>query len=191
MFGIKRGVWLSQDDPEKSDDSEDSDFEPTTKELDEVNLPKKSSKQSSAKRPRKRARQASSSDSKLVDGEKKDWGSLPITILDKILEHLVQKEEDYRVVVKNAAVNYHWWSAVNRPSLRKKLKLFMNTKVTFSHFIPCHKTLSGKNAKSLSKFPRAHQQTSRRRIPALGAALIRELSKSFDENSRTFKRIRV
>ena len=30
MFGIKRGVWLSQDDPEKSDDSEDSDFEPTT-----------------------------------------------------------------------------------------------------------------------------------------------------------------
>ena len=85
----------------------------------------------SAERPRKRARQQSSSDSTLSVGEKNDWGSLPITVLDKIFEHLVEKEEDYRVVIKNAAVNYHWWSAVTRPSLRKKLKLFMNTKVSF------------------------------------------------------------
>ncbi|CAG5102225.1 Oidioi.mRNA.OKI2018_I69.chr1.g200.t1.cds [Oikopleura dioica] len=135
MFGIKRGVWLSQNDPEKSDDSEDSDFEPTTKELDEVNLRKECSKSKTPKRPRKRARQEDTSNSNSAPGEAKDWGALPITVLDKIFEHLVQKEEDYRVVVKNATVNYHWWSAASRPSLRKKLKLFMYTKgKTRNHF---------------------------------------------------------
>ena len=189
MFGIKRGVWLSQNDPEKSDDSEDSDFEPTTKELDEVNLPKERSKSTTPKRPRKRARQEDTSNSNSAPGEEKDWGTLPITVLDKIFEHLVQKEEDYRVVVRNAAVNYHWWSAASRPSLRKKLKLFMNTKVIFHLANLYLKTRSGKNAKPFSKFPRAHHQTSRGRISALGPASIRKFSKSFDEDSCSLGRI--
>jgi len=134
MFGIKRGLWLSQGDPEKSDDSDDSDFELTTKELEEVNLTKKAKRSSSGKdaRPLKRAKEdRNSSTGKHFLNDGRDWGELPLPALDRIFEHLVETEECYRKIVKNGAVNYHWWSAVSRPSLKTKLKLYMNTKVVF------------------------------------------------------------
>ena len=143
MFGIKRGVWLSQGDPEKSDDSEDSDFEPTTKELEEVNLTKKSKRSSLAlyrreERPLKRAKEEKNT-SKHLQSEGKNWGELPLPALDRIFEHLVETEECYRKILKNGTVNYHWWSAASRPSLKTKLKLSMNSKVVIQdlHFNPC------------------------------------------------------
>ena len=98
MFGIKKGVWLSQPGECKSDDSDDSDFvvDDETGEAKRIKRPKSKKRRKEApqekSRPSKRNR-LSTNEIPIVDGN--DWANLPRPALERIFSHSVRRSANF------------------------------------------------------------------------------------------------